>query len=72
MMQELEDVQDDDGPRTLTPADVRAIVEQLEKKMTQRFFENLGRGLWGLLLAGLAAVLLFLAAWGARIDSAGH
>ena len=58
-----------ESDRLLSDKDVDAIVEQLEERMTKRFYENLGRGLWGLLLAGLAAALLFIAAWGARLEA---
>jgi len=58
-----------DDQRRLSDTDIAEIVDQLEKRMTKRFFENLGRGLWGMLLAALAAAILFLAAWGSRLDT---
>lgn len=44
--------------RTLTNEDVAAIVTELRRQITQQFFNDLGKGLWGLFRASLLAVIL--------------
>jgi hypothetical protein len=51
--------------RTLSDADVQAIVDAMEVRLTRRFYLNLGRGVWGLVWRGVLGVLLLLAAYGA-------
>ena len=51
--------------RTLTDADVTAIVSAFEKRMTEKFYRDLGKGLIGLVWKGLLAAMLFVAAYGA-------
>ena len=50
--------------RSLTEADVEAIVDSFENRMEQRFFVNLGRGIWAFVWRAAIAGLLMLAAWG--------
>mgnify|MGYP001809977942 CR=1 FL=1 len=69
MTQELDEVQDEEGPRNLTKADVKAIVAELEKAMVDRFYTNLGRGVWAAVWALIVAALLFLAAWGSKLEA---
>lgn len=51
--------------RTLTDEDVSAIVTALEERITQKFYVDLGKGLWGAVWRGLFAIALVLAAYGA-------
>lgn len=51
--------------RTLTDADVQAIVSAFERRMTEKFYRDLGKGLLGLVWKGLLGALLFIAAYGA-------
>jgi hypothetical protein len=58
--------------RTLTDADVDLIadktVARLRAEMTRQFYDDLGRGLWKAIKVALFALLLGLAAWGAKIE----
>lgn len=53
--------------RTLTESDVRAIVDELERRATQRFQINIGRGVLGLAWK----VFLYLCIWVAAYGAAG-
>ena len=51
--------------RTLTESDVKAIVDELEKRATQRFQINVGRGVLGLAWKACLYLILWLSAYGA-------
>ena len=51
--------------RTLSNADVEAIVDALQQRVVQNFYRDLGRGVWGFVKKALLIVLLTLAAYGA-------
>lgn len=51
--------------RKLTDADVVSIVEQLERRVTERFYKDLGRGVWALAWKTIVIGLIALAAYGA-------
>ncbi len=51
--------------RSLTDADVNAIVDELERRATERFASNVGKGVLGLVWKGVLLALLWLAAYGA-------
>jgi len=51
--------------RQLSDEDVGAIVEALESRLTDKFYHDVGMGLWGLVWKGLLTAMLFLAAYGA-------
>lgn len=51
--------------RHLTEADVQAIVDAMEVKLTKRFYTNIGKGVWGLAWRAVVTLLLLLAAYGA-------
>lgn len=53
------------GNRTLTDDDVKAIAEQIEDNITQRFQLNVGRGVLSFVKRALMHVLIILAAYGA-------
>jgi hypothetical protein len=57
------------GKRNLTEADVEAIVNSLEKQMVNRFYTNLGKGVWAAVWAVIVAAALALAVLGARLNS---
>lgn len=48
--------------RTLTDADVQALAGELEKRMEQKFYRDLGKGLWGLVWKAVLGFLVFTAA----------
>jgi hypothetical protein len=50
--------------RKLTDDDVRAIVDQMEERMTERFYGDFGRGVWAVVWKALVAALIVLAAYG--------
>jgi hypothetical protein len=51
--------------RTLTESDVKAIVDELERRAAQRFRINIGRGVLGLAWKACFYLMLWLAAYGA-------
>lgn len=51
--------------RTLTEGDVKAIVDELEKRAAQRFQINIGRGVIGIAWKFLLYLCIWLAAYGA-------
>ncbi|EMN5130233.1 hypothetical protein BCO18175_02358 [Burkholderia contaminans] len=53
------------GNRTLTEDDVKAIAEQIESGITQRFQLNVGRGILGLAWRVFIYALIAVAAYGA-------
>lgn len=53
------------GNRTLTEEDVKAIAEQIENGITQRFTFNVGRGVLGLVWRVVLYALIATAAYGA-------
>jgi len=54
-----------DTPRNLTEDDVNAVVDELERRIVERFFSNVGKGVWQLLWRALVALMVLLAAYGA-------
>ena len=50
--------------RKLTDDDVDAIVDALEKRMMHKFYNDLGKGVWGLVWKALIFTLVGLAAYG--------
>ena len=50
--------------RTITDADVDAIVMKLEQRAAQRFQINIGRGVLGLAWKAVFMLLIFLAGYG--------
>jgi len=53
------------GERNLTDDDVRAVVDALEHRLAEKFYTDLGRGLWGLAKKGLILAVVGIAAYGA-------
>lgn len=51
--------------RVLTDEDVTAIATELEKRLTDNFYKDLGKGVWGLAKKAMLVVLVGLAAYGA-------
>lgn len=50
--------------RSLTDDDVKAIVDQLETRWVERFYGDLGRGVWGVIWKAIVVALVGLAAYG--------
>ena len=51
--------------RQLTDEDVTAIVDALEGRLTDKFYRDLGKGLWGLFWKAIIGAIVFVAAYGA-------
>ena len=51
--------------RTLSDGDVKAIVDALEVRLTDKFYRDVGKGFWGFVWKGVVTGMLFLAALGA-------
>ncbi len=51
--------------RTLTDADVEAVAAALEKRLTEKFYADLGRGVWAYARKAFVVVVLAIAAYGA-------
>jgi hypothetical protein len=51
--------------RKLTDADVAAIVDALEERMTEKFYNDLGKGVWGMVWKTVVIVLVGIASYGA-------
>jgi len=50
--------------RKLSDADVNAIVDQLETKVAERFYGDLGRGVWGVVWKAIVVAIVGIAAYG--------
>jgi len=50
--------------RHLTDDDVKAIVDQLENRVTERFYGDLGRGVWGVVWKAIILAIIGIAAYG--------
>lgn len=51
--------------RLITDDDVEAIAAALEKRMADKFYKDLGKGVWGVVWRTAIIILLVLAAYGA-------
>jgi hypothetical protein len=51
--------------RQISDEDVTAIVEALEGRLTDKFYRDLGKGLWGLFWKAVVGAIVFVAAYGA-------
>lgn len=51
--------------RSLTDADIEALANILEERLADRFYNNLGRGVWAMAKRGVVIVVLALAGYGA-------
>lgn len=51
--------------RQLSDADVTAIVDALEVRLTDKFYRDVGKGLWGMVWKALIGAMVFIAAYGA-------
>lgn len=51
--------------RTLSDEDVKAIVDSLEERLTDKFYLDVGKGVWGFAWKVIIGLILFVAAYGA-------
>ena len=51
--------------RQLSDADVTAIVDALEEHLTDKFYRDVGKGLWGMVWKAFVGALVSIAAYGA-------
>jgi hypothetical protein len=50
--------------RKLNDADVEAIVSKMEERMTERFYGDIGRGVWAIVWKAVISALVLVAAYG--------
>lgn len=50
--------------RNLTDDDVKALADELEDRLTNRFYGNLGRGMWSLAWRAIVLAILGIIAFG--------
>lgn len=48
----------------MTDADVDAICDRMEQRMTQRFYGDIGRGVWAVVWKAIIVAAIGLAAYG--------
>ena len=53
-----------DENRNLTDADVRAVVDEMEKRMVNRFYGDIGRGVWAIAWSVIVVAMLGRASYG--------
>lgn len=51
--------------RLISDADVTAIVDALETRITDKFYRDVGKGIWGMVWKAILGSMLFIAAYGA-------
>lgn len=51
--------------RALTDQDIQALADEFESRLVSRFYDNLGRGVWGLAWKALLGAIVLVAAYGA-------
>lgn len=51
--------------RNLTDADVKALADEMERRMVNHFYRNLGHGIWKLAWKMVVLAVVGLAAYGA-------
>jgi len=51
--------------RTLSDEDVKAIVDGLEERLTDKFYRDVGKGVWAFVWKAIVGLILFVAAYGA-------
>lgn len=54
----------EDQGRTLTDADVEALVDRLSAVLEDRIYRNLGKGVWGIAQKAFIALVITLAGYG--------
>lgn len=54
--------------RVFTDADIEALVDCLEGRLTKRFYLNLGRGIWGVFWKAILTLIVAVSVYGAYID----
>lgn len=59
----------EEAERNLTEDDVKALVTEFREQMVTQFFQDLGRGIWGLFRASFLIVVLSLMGWAAWLQS---
>lgn len=55
----------DNRPRNLTDADVEAIAQALQVRLKNEFYQDLGKGVWGIAWKVIVAIIISVAAYGA-------
>jgi len=50
--------------RTLTDADIKALADELEERLANRFYSHLGKGIWGVAWKVIIVGICTLAAYG--------
>lgn len=52
----------------MTEEDIEKVVARLEERLRERFYQDLGRGVWGLAWKFIIVVAIVLAAYGAGVS----
>ena len=55
----------------LSDGDVKAIVDELECRLTKRFYFNIGQGIWALAWRAIIVMIVALSAYGALRGTGG-
>ena len=53
-----------EAERNLTDDDVKAIVDQMENRLAERFYGDLGRGVWSVVWKAIVVGMIAVAAYG--------
>lgn len=59
----------DNRPRNLTDADVEAIASALQARLKNEFYQDLGKGVWGIAWKVIVSLIIAIAAYGAAKGS---
>jgi len=59
------EMEDERRNRALTDDDVKALADEFEQRLVARFYDNLGRGVWGLMWKAMIGAIVIVAAYGA-------
>lgn len=52
--------------RSMTDDDIQALADEIENRLASRFYINIGRGLWGMVVwRAILAAMVLVAAYGA-------
>lgn len=57
-------MEENEDKRTLSDGDVKALVDELERRFERRFYLNLGRGVWGIAWRVIIVIVIMIAAYG--------
>jgi hypothetical protein len=62
----------DNRPRNLTDADAEAIAQALQVRLKNEFYQDVGKGVWGIAWKVIVAMIVAIAAYGASQSIGSH